>query len=135
MRKDITVVAETRQTRGNNEARRLRGTGKIPAVLYGSGKDSVAVTVNPKEINRILHSSTGHNTIFNLDVQGVENVPAMIVDWQHDPVRDNLLHIDLKRIDLAKRLHVRVPVHTVGEPVGVKTQGGQMDIVTREVEI
>jgi len=135
MRKDITVVAEHRQTRGNNAARRLRGTGKIPAVLYGAGKDSVAITVNPKEINRILHSSTGHNTIFNLDVQGIENVPAMIVDWRHDPVRDTLLHIDLKRIDLAKRLHVRVPVHTAGEPIGVKTQGGQMDIVTREVEI
>jgi large subunit ribosomal protein L25 len=134
MRKDITIAAEPRTSRGKNAAIRLRAAGKIPAVLYGAGAPSVAVTVNPREINRILHSPTGHNTIFDLDL-GSEKAPVMVVDWLHDPVKDNLLHVDFKRIDLSKRLRVKVPVHTTGEPVGVKIQGGSLEIVTREIEI
>lgn len=135
MRKDITIAAEPRPARGKNEARRLRAQMRIPAVVYGAGKDSVAVSVSPKEIEKILHSASGVNTIFNLDIQGVENTPVMVVDWQHDPVKSNLLHIDLKRIDLTKRLHVKVPVHTTGVPRGVKEQGGLHEVVSREVEI
>jgi len=135
MRKDITVAAQLRSTRGKNEARRLRVQKLSPAILYGAGKDPVAVAVSPKEVNKILHSSSGHNTIFNLDVQGVENTPVMIVDWQLEPIRDSLLHVDLKRIDLTKRIIVKVPVHLAGEPQGVKIQGGQLEIVTREIEV
>ena len=135
MRKEITVAAEPRETRGKNEARRLRVKGRAPAVLYGSGSPAVAVSISPKEINKILHSNTGHNTIFNLSVQGGEDTPAMIVDWQSDPVKENLLHVDLKRIDLTKRIAVKVRVHTVGEPKGVKLQGGLLEVITREVEI
>lgn len=135
MRKDITIAAEPRPARGKNEARRLRAQMRIPAVVYGAGKDSVAVSVSPKEIEKILHSSSGVNTIFNLDIQGVETTPVMVVDWQHDPVKSNLLHIDMKRIDLTKRLHVKVPVHTTGDPRGVKEQGGLYEVVSREVEI
>ncbi len=135
MRKDITIAAEPRATRGKNEARRLRAQARIPAVVYGTGKDAVAVSVSPKEVNKILHSSSGVNTIFNLDVTGVENTPVMVVDWQHDPIKNNLLHIDLLRIDLAKRLNVKVPVQMTGEPKGVKQQGGLFEIVTREIEI
>src|SRR5277367_2162175 len=104
MRKEITVSAEPRSTRGKNEARRLRVRGMAPAVLYGSDGPAVAVAVNPKDVNKILHSNTGHNTIFNLSVQGGEDTPVMIVDWQSDPVKDTLLHVDLKRIDLTKRI-------------------------------
>jgi large subunit ribosomal protein L25 len=135
MKKDITIVAEPRVERGKNEARRLRVRGFIPSVVYGAEREPVAVSVNPKEVNRILHSKTGHNTIFNLEVTGVENTPVMLVDWQNDPVKDNLLHVDLKRIDLTKRIIVKVPVHTLGEPKGVKLQGGLHEIVTREIEI
>jgi len=135
MRKDITVVAEQRSTRGKNAARRTRVAGQIPAVVYGSGGESVAVAVSPKEINRILHSKTGHNTIFDVQVQGGEKTPVMIVDWLNEPVKGNLLHIDMLRIDLTKRLHVKVPVHTTGDPVGVKIQGGLLEAVTREIEI
>ncbi len=135
MRKDITIVAERRDSRGKNEARRLRAAGSAPAVLYGSGGDAVAVAVSPKEVNKILHSKTGHNTIFNIAVQGGETTPVMIVDWQNDPVKDNLLHIDMKRIDLTKRIRVKVPVHTLGEPKGVKLQGGLHELITREIEI
>jgi large subunit ribosomal protein L25 len=135
MRKDITIVAEPRSLRGKNEARRLRVSGHAPAVLYGAGGESVAVAIVPKEINKILHSKTGYNTIFNLSVTGGETVPVMVVDWQHDPVKENLLHVDLKRIDLTLRLRVKVPVHTSGEPKGVKLQGGLHELITREVEI
>jgi len=135
MRKDITIVAEPRSSRGKNEARRLRAAGQAPAVLYGAGGDAVAVAVSPKEVNKILHSKTGYNTIFNLSVTGGENVPAMVVDWQNDPVKDDLLHVDLKRIDLTLRLKVKVPVHTSGEAKGVKLQGGLLELITREVEI
>jgi len=135
MRKDITVAALSRDTRGKNEARRLRVKGSMPAVLYGNGIDPLAVAVSPKELTGILNSKTGHNTIFNLSVADKETVPVMIVDWQYDPIKDNLLHVDLKRIDLSKRISVKVPVLTIGDPKGVKLQGGIHEIITREVEI
>ncbi len=135
MRKDITVTAETRTGRGKNEARRLRVTGSTPGVLYGVSDTSVPVAVNPKEIGRILNSKTGQNTIFDLAVTGGETTPVMVVDWQTDPVKNHLLHVDLKRIDLTKRISVKIPVHFTGEPAGVKLQGGLHELITREVEI
>src|SRR3979409_460075 len=99
MRKDITVAAEVRTTRGKNEARRLRVRGFIPAIVYGSYKDSVSIGLSPRELVQILNSKTGHNTIFNLAIQGGENTPVMVVDGQYDPIRGNLLHVDLKRIN------------------------------------
>jgi large subunit ribosomal protein L25 len=135
MTTEITINAEPRETRGKNEARRLRVKGLTPGVLYGAGQASVAVAVNPKEVNKILHSRAGHNTIFNLAIQGGEDTPAMIVDWQNDPVKDNLLHVDMKRIDLTKRIVVKVRVATTGEPQGVKVQGGLLEIIGREIEI
>lgn len=135
MRKDITITAEVRDSRGKNEARRLRVGGKIPAVVYGARQHPVAVAVSPKDLNRILHSKSGHNTIFNVAITGAETAPVMIVAWQNDPIRDNLLHADLKRIDLSQRLAVKVPVHTTGEPKGVKQQSGLLELVTREIEI
>jgi len=135
MRKDITIEAQPRDLRGKNEARRLRASGSTPAVMYGSGGDAVSVAVSPKEVTRILNSKTGHNTIFNLAVKNGETVPVMIVDWQNDPIKETLLHIDLKRIDLGKRIRVKIPIHTVGEPKGVKLQGGLHELITREIEI
>jgi large subunit ribosomal protein L25 len=119
MRKDITVAAESRDSRGKNEARRLRVKGVVPAVLYGGEAGPLPVSVNPKELTRILNSKTGHNTIFNLNVTDKENTPVMIVDWQHDPIKESLLHVDLKRIDLSHRIDVKVPVITQGDPKGV----------------
>src|SRR5438445_7579787 len=131
MRKDITIAAEPRETRGKNEARRLRVKGFSPAVVYGGGIDPVAISVNPKEVHSILRSASGHNTIFNIDVQG-STAPVMLVDWQHDPIKGKLLHVDMKRIDLTKRIAVKVPVHTTGEAKGIKLQGGVYEIATRE---
>ncbi|HVP47773.1 MAG TPA: 50S ribosomal protein L25 [Bryobacteraceae bacterium] len=135
MKTDITVTAEPRASRGKNEARRTRRSGMIPAVVYGAYKDPVPVAVNPQQIAQILHSKTGHNTIFNLSIQGGENTAVMVVDGQHDPIKGHLLHVDLKRIDLTKRIRVSVPVLIHGEPKGVKQQGGLLEPITREVEI
>jgi large subunit ribosomal protein L25 len=134
MRKDINVPAQPRSTRGKNEGRRLRRSGMIPAVLYGAYQDAVAVSVDPKAITKILHSKSGHNTIFNVQLDG-STTPAMVVDWQYEPVRDTLLHVDLKRIDLTKRIRVSVPVVTHGESKGVKQQDGLLEVITREIEI
>jgi large subunit ribosomal protein L25 len=130
------VVATPREGRFNkNAARRVRVAGKIPAVVYGAGQDSVAVTVDPKVIIKILHSDSGHNTIFDLDVTGTSVVKAMIVDWQHEPIKGALLHIDLKRIAMDKAMRVSVPIQLIGVPVGVKAQGGILEHVLREVSI
>ena len=135
MRTETVVPAQIRESRGKNEARRTRRSGLIPGVVYGAFKDPVAVAVDPKAVNKIIRSKTGHNTIFNIEVAGAETTPVMVVDEQYDPVRGNLLHVDLKRIDLTKRIRVSVPVFTSGEPAGVKTQGGLLEVITRFVEI
>ena len=130
------VVATPREGKFNkNAARRVRVSGKIPAVVYGAGLDPVAVTVDPRIITRILHSESGHNTIFDLNIEGSAAAKAMIVDWQNEPIKGKLLHIDLKRIAMDKAMRVSVPVQLVGIPTGVKTQGGILDQVMREVEI
>ena len=135
MRRDVTVAAEVRSSRGKNEARRTRVAGKIPAVVYGAFKDPVSIAVDPRAIRKIVHSESGYNTIFDLAIEGAETTPVMLVDRQVDPVHGRLLHVDFKRIDLAKRLRVSVPVVTEGEAKGIKLQGGLLEIITRVVEI
>ena len=130
------VVATPRTGKFNkNHARRVRVEGKIPAVVYGAGMDAVAVTVDPRVVTKILHSEAGHNTIFDLNVEGADLVKAMIVDWQHEPIKGKLLHIDFKRIAMDKAMRVSVPVQLTGVPAGVKNSGGILDQVLREVEI
>ena len=130
------VVAKPREGKFNkNAARRVRVAGKIPAVIYGPGSEPVAVEVDPKQISRILYSETGHNTIFDVEIPGLSATKAMIVDWQREPIKDQLIHIDLKRIALDKVLHVKVRVKLLGVPRGVKTDGGILDQVLREVEV
>ena len=130
------VVATPRTGKFNkNHARRVRVAGKIPAVVYGAGQEAVAVAVDPRVVTKILHSESGHNTIFDLNVEGAPLVKAMIVDWQHEPIKGKLLHIDFKRIAMDKAMRVSVPVQLSGIPVGVKTAGGVLDQILREVEV
>ena len=130
------VVATPREGKFNkNHARRVRVAGLIPAVVYGAGQDAIAVTVDPKAITKILHSDSGHNTIFDLNIEGGAAAKAMIVDWQREPIKGKLLHIDMKRVAMDRAMRVSVPVQLVGVPVGVRTQGGILDHVLREVEI
>src|SRR3954462_10550013 len=130
----VEATQRPAESRGKNEARRLRVTGKIPATIYGAKKDSVAIELDPKHINKILASDSGHNTIFDLKL-GAAQDKVMIVDWQYEPIKGKLLHIDLKRIDMAKAIRVAVPVNLIGTAEGVKSQGGILDQVPREVEI
>jgi large subunit ribosomal protein L25 len=130
----IVVEATSRESRGKNEARRQRVAGNVPAVLYGGKDEAISLTVNAKKLSQILRSATGHNTLFQVAFAGKEQ-PAIVKDWQVDPVSGNLLHVDLLRIAMDVRMRVKVPVHTFGEPQGVKVQGGVFETVTREVEI
>ena len=130
----IIVEATPREDRGKNAARRMRRDGRVPAVLYGGKDGAVALAVNSKQLSAILRSESGHNTIFRVKLPQGE-ASAMVKDWQVDPVKGLLLHVDLMRIAMDIRVKVRVPVHTFGEPQGVKLQGGIFETVTREVEI
>jgi large subunit ribosomal protein L25 len=130
----IIVEATRREDRGKNAARRLRVSGQVPAVLYGGKGGAEAVAVNTKQMSGILRSQSGHNTIFTVKLPDSEQ-SAMVKDLQVDPVKGVLLHVDLLRIAMDVRMHVKVPVHTFGEPQGVKLQGGVFEIVAREVEI
>jgi len=130
-----TVLEAQPRTPGTkNDARRVRAAGKIPAVVYGAGKDATSVSLDPRQVSRILHSKTGHNTIFELAMEG-EHTQAMIVDWQYEPIKGSLLHIDLQRIAMDKKLTVEVPIVLKGEAAGVKQQGGILEQLLREVEI
>jgi large subunit ribosomal protein L25 len=128
------LEAQAREAGNKNAARRVRQDGKIPAVVYGANKDSLAVSVDPRQVSRILHSETGHNTIFDLALNG-ERTKAMIVDWQYEPIKGKLLHIDLKRIAMDKALRVNVPILLKGQAEGVKTEGGILEQILREVEV
>jgi large subunit ribosomal protein L25 len=131
------VAATPREGKFNkNAARRVRVQGKIPAVVYGAKEPALAIELDPKQMLRILHSESGHNSIFDLEVAGSSaKTKVMIVDWQYEPIKDRLIHIDLKRIAMDKAMKVEVPILLQGVPVGVKIGGGILDQVLREVEI
>ena len=131
---NIVVKTEKRQGLGTNAARRLRAQGFVPAVLYGESMDTTALVLNKKDIVQILRLESGENTIFKVAV-GADTYDAMIKEIQVNPATDELQHVDLIRISMDKPIKVTVPVEHRGEPVGVKTEGGFVDFVTREVEV
>jgi len=132
---DISVLEAQKREPGNkNAARRVRADGKIPAVVYGAGKETATIMVDPRQVLRILHSESGHNTIFDLALNG-ERVKTMIVDWQFEPIKGRLLHVDLQRIAMDQKLTVTVPIALKGEAAGVKQQGGILEQLLREIEI
>ncbi len=131
-----TLAAETRKTRGKNEARRLRRAGRLPAVVYGGAPvRSQAVEVDPRALLRILHSESGFNTLVDLQVDGSASGQVLIKDVQHDPTTDHLLHVDFFRPAMDKAVTVTVPVTLHGEAAGVKQQAGLLDFVTREIQV
>lgn len=132
---EATLEAVRRDTRGKNEARRLRVAGQIPAIVYGGkGEAPQAVAVSPKTLSKILHSKSGVNSIISLDVDGA-TTKVLVKDYLLEPVTHQLLHADFYRLDMSQRVTVKVPVVLHGEPRGVKQQGGVVDFVQREVEI
>jgi large subunit ribosomal protein L25 len=133
--RQFDVTAEIRSETGKNVARRLRATGRIPAILYGHKENALPLSLDPKELTAVLRSGSGHNTIFSLNIRDRGTTSVMIKDWQHDPIKENLLHADLLRIAMDETLQIQVPIMAVGEPKGVKVQGGIFEFVLREVEV
>ncbi len=133
---ETTLAAAARETRGKNEARRLRRAGRLPAVLYGGiPVESQAVEVDPKALLRILHSESGVNTLVDLRVDDGPSGQVIIKNIQHDPITDALLHVDFYRLAMDRAITVTVPVTLGGEAAGVKQQGGLLDFVTREFQV
>lgn len=130
-----TIEAQQRDPGGKNVNRRLRLAGKIPAVVYGPGKQARPVSVNPGAVKDILYSESGRNTIFSVSVDGTEPVNVMIKDYQLDPVKGRLIHADFLEIAMDRLLELTVNVEIVGEAEGVKVDGGIMDIVTRSIQV
>src|SRR3989442_2312252 len=134
-KKDITVRANLREGRGKNDARRTRREGKVPVTVYGGEGGTVAAVASLKELAAILRSDTGRNTIFILEVEGVGPSEVMFHDRQIDPIRGQLIHADFRRLVSGEKIEVTVPLHLVGEPVGVREQQGVLEQIIREIEI
>lgn len=133
---DATLDAVKRNTFGRGEAGRMRRTGQIPAVLYGGdSRESVALSVDPKVLSRILHSKAGVNTLITLKYEGADGTRVLVKEYQLDPVFHRLLHADFYKVAMDKTLRVTVAIHLEGDAKGVKAQGGVVDFVNREVEI
>ena len=130
-----TLEATTRESRGKNEARRLRAAGRIPAVIYGGADGAHAISVDPKVLSRILHSGSGVNTIIGLDLAGKGMTQVLVKEFLLDPIKHNLLHADFYRVQMDKAITVTVSIVLKGEPKGVKIQGGVVDFPHREVEV
>ena len=137
---EATLDAVKRETRGKNEARRLRAGGRIPATIYGAQKEgdpgkSFPVAVDPKPLLRILHSGSGLNTLITLNLDGEGASRVLVKDFQLDPVTNALLHADFYRVNMDRKITVTVPLVFKGEPRGVKVEGGVMEILHREIEV
>jgi large subunit ribosomal protein L25 len=132
---EAVLDAVERNDRGKNEARRLRASGRIPAVVYGGKDGGKAIAVDPKGLAKILRTEQGANTLITLNVPGAGDARVLVREFQLDPITHELLHADFYRVAMDKVIRVPVTVVAQGEPKGVKQQGGVLDIVHRQIEI
>jgi len=134
-KKEYRVQAKQREGRGKNDARRTRRNGMVPITVYGGGAETVAAVAPLSDLAAILRSEAGRNTIFTIEVEGVGESEVMFHDRQIDPVRGRLIHADLTRLVKGQKIEVTVPLHLVGEPIGVKEKQGVLEQIIREIEI
>jgi large subunit ribosomal protein L25 len=134
-KKEIIVRATRREGRGKNDSRRARREGQVPVTIYGGGAEAVAALAPLRELAAILRSDSGRNTIFTVDIEGVEATEVMFAERQIDPVRSRLVHADFKRLVKGEKIEATVPLRLVGEPMGVREQAGVLEQIIREVEI
>jgi len=132
---EITIKAQVREGRGKNDARRTRREGLVPITIYGGGGETVAAAAPLSALAAVLRSEAGRNTIFTLDVEGVGPSEVMFHERQIDPVRGRLVHADFQRLVKGQKIEVTVPLHLVGEPVGVREEQGVLEQIMRELEI
>ncbi len=133
--KEITVRAQVREGRGKNDARRVRRAGMVPVNVYGGEKEAVSAIAPLSELAAILRSEAGRNTIFTLDIEGVGPSEVMFHDRQVDPIRGRLIHADFTRLVKGQKIEVTVPLHLVGEPIGVRDEEGHLEQIIREIDI
>jgi len=133
----ISLEAARRADVGKGVARKLRAGGRVPAVYYGRGEDSIPLTVSLKDLEQVIESAEGSNVIVDLKVPGdaAKDRKALIREIQRDPVAGSILHLDLQHISLTERITVEVPIVLVGVPLGVKDAGGILEHLLREVEV
>ena len=134
-KKDFKVQAKVREGRGKNDARRARRDGMVPITVYGGDGETVAAVAQLSDLAAILRSESGRNTIFTIEVEGVGTSEVMFHDRQIDPVKGRLIHADLARLVKGQKIEVTVPLHLVGEPIGVKEKQGVLEQIIREIEI
>lgn len=134
-KKEFRIQAKQREGRGKNDARRARREGMVPITVYGGGAETVAAVAPARDLAAILRSEAGRNTIFTIEVDGMGETEVMFHDRQIDPVKGRLIHADLTRLVKGQKIEVTVPLHLVGEPVGVKEKQGVLEQVVREIEI
>ena len=133
---EMTIKVEKRDSIGKNANRRLRAVGQLPAVVYGDQKDSVAIAIDRRKVIELLKKGGGENAVFLLELAGSKSSRhAMIRDLQIDPISRRIIHIDFQRIQLSQKVKVQVAIQLIGEPEGVKTEGGVLDFITRELEV
>lgn len=133
---EMTIKVEKREQTGKNANRQLRAMGAVPAVVYGGNKDSVAITIDRKKVIELLKRGGGENAVFKLELAGTDaSRHAMIRDLQVDPISRRIIHIDFQRIDLKEKVRVQVAIQLEGEAYGVKTEGGVLDFITRDIEV
>jgi len=132
---EILVDAKSRADRGKNAARRLRASGRIPAIVYGGKKDALAVSVDPKTLLRVLRSESGRNTILSLDLGDAGKASAILKSWQVDPVNEKFIHADFYRIAMDVAIRVKIPILAKGEARGVKVDAGILEVIMRELEV
>jgi len=134
---ELLLEAQLREEIGKNRSKALRHAGVIPAVVYSEGKKAMSIKVSRSVLLKLIHQHQIENAIITLQVKDdkKKSRPCMIKEMQHDPVKGDILHIDLYEISLTKALKVNVPVTTKGEAVGVKSDGGSLEHIMWEIEI
>jgi len=134
MAQAVAIKAQKRTTRGKGAARQLRAAGRVPAVIYGHGREPEALSLGASELERALIGIAAESTIIDLDVEGAP-VKTLIREIQRHPYKPAILHVDFYEVHAGEKITVSVPIRIVGVPDGVRNQGGILDQVLREVEI
>ena len=134
-KKEIIVKVTLREGRGKNDSRRARRAGQVPVTVYGGAGEAVTALATLSDLAAILRSDSGRNTIFTVDIEGVEATEVMFADRQIDPVRSRLVHADFKRLVKGQKIEATVPLRLVGEPIGVREEAGILEQIIREIEI
>ena len=135
MAEKFVIKAEVRETRGKNEARRLRAQGKIPVSIYGGGVENTAATVELKDIAAVLRSDAGQNTVFDLEIAGLGTSSVMFQDKQIHPIKGRLIHADLRRIGKGEKFEMTVPIQLVGKAEGLSEEGAVLNQALRSIKI